>query len=144
MTTVDDSAHITGKARRLPGVAATVLTFLVVGPLAGGGTIFLALLALDAVPPDFAHDLGGAFFYSCLTVFVPMAVAGGVIAARQAMARPVTATLAAGLGAIAGVIWGLFLASEGTTGTLSTLAFVGATAATLVCWWLTRGFAGVK
>ncbi len=144
MTTVEDSERITARGRRLPGVVATVLTFVIVGPLAGGGTIFVALLALDAVPPDFAHDLGGAFFYSCLTVFVPMAVVGGVIAARQAMARPVAATPAAGLGAIVGVIWGLFLASEGTTGTLSTLAFVGATAATLVCWWLTRGFAGPK
>ena len=144
MTTVEDSERITARGRRLPGVAATVLTFVIVGPLAGGGTIFVALLALDAVPPDFAHDLGGAFFYSCLTVFVPMVVVGALIAARQAMARPIAATPAAGLGAIAGVIWGLFLASEGTTGTLSTLAFVGATAATLVCWWLTRIFVGPK
>ena len=144
MTTVEDSERITARGRRLPGAAATVLTFLVVGPLVGGGTIFLALLALDAVPPDFAHDLGGAFFYSCLTVFVPMAVVGGLIAAREAMARPIAATPAAGLGAIAGVIWGLFLASEGTTGTLSTLAFIGVTAATLVCWWLTRIFVGRK
>ena len=144
MTTVEDSEQIAGRGRRLPGAAATVLTFLVVGPLAGGGTIFLALFTLDAVPPDFAHDLAGAFFYSCLTVLVPMVVVGGLIAARQAMARPVAATLAAGLGAVAGVVWGLFLASEGTTGTLSILAFLGATVSTLVCWWLTRIFAGPK
>lgn len=144
MTTVEDSERIAGRARRLPGAAATLLTFLVVGPLAGGGTIFLALFALDAVPPDFAHDLGGAFFFSCLMVIPPIVVVGAVIAARQAMARPIAATLAAGLGAFAGVVWGLFLASEGTTGTLSVLAFVGATAATLACWWLTHLFAGPK
>ena len=100
------------------------------------------MLVIEAIPPDFAHDLGGAFFYSCLTVALPVMVVGALIAARQAMARPVAATLAVGLGAIVGVIWGLFLASEGTTGTLSMLAFVGATVATPVCWWLTRMLAG--
>ena len=69
---------------------------------------------------------------------------GALVAARQAMARPIAATLAGGLGASAGVVWGLFLASEGTTGTLSVLAFVGATAATLACWWLTRLIARPK
>ncbi len=144
MTTVEDSDHITGKARRLPGAVATFLIFLVVGPPVGGGTIFLALTGLGAVPPDFDHDLGGAFFYSCLTVALPVVAVGALIAVRQAMARPIAATLAAGLGATAGVVWGLLLASEGTTGTLSVLAFVGATAATLVCWWLTHIFAGPK
>ncbi len=142
MTTVEESAHITGMARRLSGAAATLLVFVVVGALIGGGTIFLALIALHAVPPDFAHDPGGAFFYSCLTVALPVVVVGAVIAARQVMARPVAATLAVGLGASLGVIWGLFLASEGATGALSVLTFVGATVATLVCWWLTRALAG--
>ncbi len=144
MTTVEESAHITGAGRRLPGAIATFLAFLVVGPFVGGGTIFVALFALDAVPPDFAHDLGGAFFFSCLTVALPIAVVGALIAARRAMARPVAATLAAGLGAMVGVVWGLFLASEGTTATLSMLAFVGATVATLVCWWLTRLLVGPR
>jgi hypothetical protein len=144
MTTVEESEHITGKARRLPGALATFLAFLVVGPLTGGGAIFLALRVLGAVPPDFARDPGGAFFFSCLTVFLPIVMVGALIALRQAMGRPVAATLAAGLGATAGVVWGLFLASEGTTGTLSTLAFVGVTAATLVCWLPSRLFAGPK
>ncbi len=144
MTTVEDGDHITGKGRRLSGAAATFLVFVVVGPLVGGGTIFLALVALGAIPPDFAHDPGGAFFYSCLTVALPSALVGALVAARQAMARPVAAAVAAGLGAVVGVIWGLFLASEGATGTLSTLAFVGATVATPVCWWLTRLLAGPR
>ncbi len=142
MTAVADSDHITGKAGRLPGAVATFLGFLVVGPLAGGGTIFLALLALDAVPPDFAHDLGGAFFYSCLTVALPVAVVGALLAARQAMARPLTATLVGGLGVIVGVVWSLFLASEGTAAVLSVLAFVGTAVATFVCWWPMRLIAG--
>ncbi len=142
MTTVDGSARIPGKARRLPGAAATFLVFLVVGPLIGGGTAFLIVLALNAVPPDFAHDLKVDFFFSCLMVFLPIAAVGALIATRQAMARPVAAMQATGLGASAGVVWALFLASEGTTATLSVLAFVGATIATLACWWLTRIFAG--
>ena len=141
-TTVAAGDHITGKGRRLSGAALTLLAFLVAGPLVGGAAVFLVLVALDAVPPDFAHDLGSAFFYSCLTVALPVAVVGAVFALRQATARPVAATLAVGLGAIAGVIWGLFLASQGATGTLSTLAFVGTTAATPVCWRLTRMLAG--
>ena len=144
MTTVESSAHIMGKARRLPGALATLLAFLVVGPLAGGGTIFLAVLALNAIPPDFSHDLRDVFFFCCLMVAVPVAVVGALIAARQVMARPVAASLAGALGASVGVVWSLFLASEGTTGTLSVLAFVGATAATLICWWLTRSFTGSK
>ncbi len=144
MTTVEEGAHITGAGRRLSGAAATFLVFLVVGPLIGGGTMVLGLLGFDAVPPEFAGDLGVTFFFSCLTVAVPMAIAGALIATRQAMARPVAATLAAGLGAIFGVVWGLFLASEGTAATLSVLAFVGATVATPVCWWLTRRFAGSR
>lgn len=142
MSTVEGSQRITGKGRRLPGAVAIFVVFLLVGPVLGGGTMFAVVLALNAVPPDFSHDLGGAFFYSCLTVFVPIVVIGALIAARQAMARPVAATVAAGLGAVAGVVWGLFLASEGTTATLSVLAFVGSTVATLVCWWVTRIFAG--
>ena len=51
MTTVEDSAHITGTARRLSGAAATFLVFVVVGPLVGGGTIFLALIALTRCRP---------------------------------------------------------------------------------------------
>ncbi len=144
MTTVEGSAHMTGKTRRLPGALATFLAFIVIGPFAGGGMIFLGVLVLGAVPPDFASDLGGAFFYSCLMVVVPVAVVGALVAARQVMARPVAANLAAGLSSSVGVVWSLFLASEGTTATLSVLAFVGATAATLACWWLTRIFAGSK
>ena len=142
MTTVEEGDHIAGKGRRLPRAVATFAVFLVVGPLVGGGTIFLALLALKAVPPDFAHDPGAALFYSCLTLLLPVVVVGALIAFRQAMALPVAATLAAALGAVAGVIWGLFLASEGATAALSTLTFVGATVATLACWWLTRLFVG--
>ena len=144
MTAVEQSVRISGKARRLPTAAATFLAFLLIGPLVGGATIFLVVFVLDAIPPDFSHDLNGAFFYSCLTVVVPVAVVGALIAVRQVMARPVAATLAASLGASAGVIWGLFLASEGTTATLSVLSFVGATVATLVCWWMTRFLLGSK
>ena len=144
MISVAGGARISGKVRRLPGASATFLVFLVVGPLIGGATIFLVVLALNAVPPDFAQDLRDAFFFSCLMVVAPIAVVGALVAARQVMARPVAATLAAGLGASAGVVWALFLASEGTTATLSVLAFVGATVAALICWWLTRWFAGPK
>ncbi len=144
MIAVADGNHITGKGRRLSGAAATFVTFLLVGPLVGGGAIFLALIGLNAVPPDFAHDLGGAFFYSCLTVALPVVIVGALITVRQAMARPVAATLAIGLGAIVGVVWGLFLASEGATGTLSTLAFIGTMLATPVCWWLTHMLAGAR
>ncbi len=144
MTTVEASAPIMRTGRRLPGVVATFLTFLVIGPPAGGATIFSVVLALNAIPPDFSHDLRDVFFFSCLMVALPVVVVGALVAARQAMARPIPATLAAGLGAIAGVVWGLFLASEGTTATLSVLAFVGATVATLICWWLTRLMTGRK
>ena len=137
-----DGDHTNAKGSRLPGAAATVAIFLVVGPFAGGGAIFAALSILHAVPPDFAHDPKAIFFYSCLTVFVPVVVVGGVIAARQMMERPITSGLAAGLGASGGVVWGLFLASEGATATLSVLSFFGSTIATLVCWWVSRRFVG--
>jgi hypothetical protein len=142
MTTVEDSERISTRAGRLPGAAATAAIFLIVGPFAGGGTIFVALSILHAVPPDFAHDPKATFFYSCLTVFIPVLVVGALVAARQVMERPITSALAAGLGASGGVVWGLFLASEGATATLSVLAFFGSIVATLVCWWLTRLFAG--
>ncbi len=144
MTTVEDGAHITGKARRLPGAAATFLIFLLAGPLIGGATMVLGLVGLDAVPPDFAHDLGSTFFFSCLTVALPVVFVGALVAVGQARTRPLAATPAVGLGATVGVVWGLFLASEGTTATLSVLAFLGATVATPVCWWLARLIARPK
>jgi hypothetical protein len=138
MTTVEESEDIAGTGRRLLGAAAMFVTFVVVGPPVGGAVMFLALLGLDAVPPDFASDPGGAYFFSSLTVALPVVVTGGLIAARHAMGRPMVTTLAAGLGAMIGVVWSLLLASEGAVGTLSTLAFVGSTVATLACLWLTR------
>ena len=140
---MEESDHITAKrGSRLGSAAGLFAIFLFIGPLIGGATMFVALSVLHMIPPDFAHDPKATFFYSCLTVFVPVIVIGAVIATRQVMQRPITSALAAGLGASGGLVWGLFLASEGATATLSVLSFFGATAATLLCWWLSRLLAG--
>ena len=140
MTIVNEGQRIGAGRRRLLGALATFVVFVLAVPLVGGGTIMLALLVMSAVPPDFSNDLGGAFFYSAASMIVPALAIGVMIAVRDATARPVDVTLATGLGATTGVVWALFLASEGTTSTLSILVFIGSTVATLICWWLTRLF----
>ncbi len=117
---------------------ATLLVFSVGGPLIGGGATILFLMLLNAVPAGFAADLGSAFFFAFATIFVPLFVVGMAVAIMDVRVQPVGIVMACSLGAVAGVCWGLILASMGAAATLSILTFVGSIVAVLACWRLTR------
>jgi hypothetical protein len=117
---------------------ARFAVFMILAPLIGWIVVMAGSL-VRGWPEHFLRDLPLSLAYGYAIGAIPAAVAGFVFAVRDVLSRPVTLVLAAGLGAVVGAIWGVYVANEGYGYFLGTLVFIGATVAGIVCWWVTRG-----